>query len=274
MVSPEGFATQDRIRRAARACASCNARKIRCDITKTGSPCTGCLTEGYECHIPPRKKRRKTIDGDRRNRPDMRAEDDSKSTNQPAAVADSYSPTRSMTGESRSPGSIKSNNDHLRRPSTPPQPGLSQHTMLHHVPHYPFMVNFAHISKDAEVGGQSPELLVSGQVVSPDVISRPESSRAPEDIEFLKQKGALDLPERYIMDGFVSNYFRLIHPFFPIIDKAAFLSSYAKFGAEEKHTSSGPSLLLLQAVLFSASSVSCVLSVVVAICSQLPGNTA
>ncbi|KAI5920515.1 hypothetical protein F4810DRAFT_409721 [Camillea tinctor] len=77
-----------------------------------------------------------------------------------------------------------------------------------------------------------------------------------EDIRFLKEKGALDLPPRDLVDQFVSSYFHIFHPFSPIVDKLAFLQQYHQSDQACILSSRGPSLLLLQAVIFTASSVS------------------
>jgi hypothetical protein len=40
------------------ACRACNHRKVRCDVTRTGIPCSNCLHEGGTCEVLPRKKHR------------------------------------------------------------------------------------------------------------------------------------------------------------------------------------------------------------------------
>ncbi|KAL1983144.1 hypothetical protein VTN96DRAFT_474 [Rasamsonia emersonii] len=58
------------------------------------------------------------------------------------------------------------------------------------------------------------------------------------------------------MDQFVAAYFKIFHPFFPVIDKETFLKDYyyCRAKGEKSGRHEGPSLLLLQAVLFVASS--------------------
>lgn len=43
-------------RRSRVACKPCNQRKIRCDVTQIGPPCTNCQHETAVCEILPRKK--------------------------------------------------------------------------------------------------------------------------------------------------------------------------------------------------------------------------
>ncbi|CAG9990058.1 unnamed protein product [Clonostachys byssicola] len=80
------------------------------------------------------------------------------------------------------------------------------------------------------------------------------NDRPAEDIQFLKAKGALDLPSKEAIDIFVSDYFRLFHPFFPIIDRQKFLKSLRESHNDSTSSCRRPSLLLLQAVIFTASS--------------------
>jgi len=40
------------------ACRACNHRKVRCDVTRTGIPCSNCVHETATCEVLPRKKHR------------------------------------------------------------------------------------------------------------------------------------------------------------------------------------------------------------------------
>ncbi|RFU25785.1 hypothetical protein B7463_g10557, partial [Scytalidium lignicola] len=243
-----------RKRRAARACASCNARKVRCEKEDNGYPCTGCRIEGYDCHIPERRKRRKRRKANReqpnQHQADVIIQDDTDFNQQ--SPADSRTLAPSITTGNQS---ADTNANNLLQAPESPKPSLSQHTILHQVPHYPFIINFAHISTDGEVGFQPPTLTTSSQRSNTNSVPFESVHKAPQDLSFLQQKEAFDLPERKIMDEFVFHYFQFIHPFFPIIEKTTFFDRYRQTVTEGQDDVSGPSLLLLQAVLFSASSV-------------------
>lgn len=211
------FGLRERKRRAPRACGSCKARKVRCDVVKTGFPCSDCRSEGYECTIPERKKRRTTVQ-------------------------------KSLDGDEEE---VAASIHRQRRDS-----GLSQHAILHQIPHYPFLVNFAHIPTDSEGTFSSPPLSAN-QDTEEDAKSSEDAHVISDEILFLKKKGALDLPEKKILDVLVSHYFQIVHPFFPVIDKIEFLSKFEQLDLHHPHGKSSLSLMLLQAVLFSASSVSC-----------------
>ncbi|KAK1966124.1 hypothetical protein LY78DRAFT_67704 [Colletotrichum sublineola] len=47
-------------RRAARACVSCRARKVRCDVVE-GAPCGNCRWDNVECVVQESRRRKKTL---------------------------------------------------------------------------------------------------------------------------------------------------------------------------------------------------------------------
>ena len=56
---PPGNTTQATAkRRAAVACKGCNQRKVRCNVTTVGPPCTNCELDNTLCEIAQRKKHR------------------------------------------------------------------------------------------------------------------------------------------------------------------------------------------------------------------------
>jgi hypothetical protein len=113
------------------------------------------------------------------------------------------------------------------------------------VPHYHFFREFA-------PRGQQPLLPARKE----------EEQRAPgdrlgsDDMQYLRHKGAFELPAKGAMDEFVANYFQVFHPFFPVVDKYGFLETYYATDYEGILNRRRPSLLLLQAILFTASAVS------------------
>ncbi|KAK6446701.1 hypothetical protein FP744_10002951 [Trichoderma asperellum] len=208
--STAASSTSRKKKRASKACSCCRARKIRCDVLKTGVPCTKCQLDGFDCLVQARKKRR--------------------GKNEPVKEAPSLGDELRINNAARPPAMPRS---------------IPQHAMLHQVPHYPFFRSFA-------PDGQSSLLAVSRD--DDDVSGAIKHSRLDEeDIQFLRRKGALTLPPKRVMDEFVSNYFQLFHPFFPIIDKSSFLEGYYRNDRSAALYSHGTSLLLLQAIIFTAS---------------------
>jgi hypothetical protein len=45
-------------RRASRACLSCRSRKVRCDVTSEGTPCTNCRLDNVACRLTPSSRGR------------------------------------------------------------------------------------------------------------------------------------------------------------------------------------------------------------------------
>lgn len=215
---------RDRKRRASRACSSCNSRKVRCDVTTRGQPCTGCRIDHYKCEVPARKTRRKRSD---------KTED----------------PLRR-----RSPASSNGPSSTLLPPPKSTRQSLSQHEIIHQVPHYPFLLKFAHVSTHSQSSIRSSRSFEASQNSNGSTSQTPGLPNVdpPENLAFLRQRGALDLPDSDVVDKMIHYYFHFIHPFFPIIDKSIFLSTNNLMKYDKRE----PSLLLLQAVLFSASSVS------------------
>lgn len=198
-------------KRASKACSCCRTRKIRCDVLKTGVPCTKCQLDGFECVVQARKKRRGKNEMDKQ----------------------SPSPGQDLTITGAA------------RPSSPRS--IPPHAMLHQVPHYPFFRSFAPDSQPSLLAVSQDPRRLSGSIK--------HSRLDEEDIQYLKRKGALSLPPKGVMDEFISNYFQLFHPFFPIIDKSNFLATYYRSDRGAASLSQGPSLLLLQTILFTASAV-------------------
>jgi hypothetical protein len=77
----------------------------------------------------------------------------------------------------------------------------------------------------------------------------------PQDFYFLEGEGCLHIPTRAVLDDFVHQYFANVHPQLPVIDGTHFWELYR---AENPRSVVKPriSLLLFQAMLFAASSVS------------------
>jgi hypothetical protein len=72
----------------------------------------------------------------------------------------------------------------------------------------------------------------------------------PEDLEYLRKKGCFSLPSQSICEELISCYFRLVHPFIPVINATHFLEEFV----EGRYTSTN--LLVLWSMFFAAASVS------------------
>jgi hypothetical protein len=63
----------------------------------------------------------------------------------------------------------------------------------------------------------------SGHFLVPKAIA---ACLGPEDIDYLRLKGAFSLPKPPVCDLIIRTYFHHVHPFFPIIEAKSFLDMY------------------------------------------------
>lgn len=77
-----------------------------------------------------------------------------------------------------------------------------------------------------------------------------------KDINMLEGQGCLRVPTRSILDEFLQQYFRHIHPFLPMLHEGHFWSLYNTGEIGKEPDGKGISLLLLQAMLFASCTVS------------------
>jgi len=73
--------------------------------------------------------------------------------------------------------------------------------------------------------------------------------RRPEDLAYLRIKGAFSMPSGEVCDELVRCYFHHVHQFLPIINAQSFLEQYVRHGCQNV------SLLLLWSMFFAAANV-------------------
>lgn len=79
------------------------------------------------------------------------------------------------------------------------------------------------------------------------VVSMPSiKSLPPEDVNYLRIKGAFTLPPRHIQEALIQSYFHHIHPFAPILNPFQFIADYENNRA---------SLLLVWSMFLASASV-------------------
>lgn len=187
-------------------------------MSRVGQPCTKCQTDEFDCTVHVRKKREK---------------------------------------KNMYPGGSQDMRDNGRAEALTPRPRrtIPEHHMLHKFPYYSFFHRFS-VSSQMRLASNDQEngVLLPMPTEDPSASQSGTSSggMATEDLRFLQQKGALDLPPRDLMDELVGDYFRLFHPFFPVVDRPRFLSRYSQCDEDDILSGRGRSLLLLQAIIFTA----------------------
>lgn len=240
-------------RRTAKACTTCHARKTRCDALSAGLPCSHCREGGFECLFQPRKKRRSKLAlRMQQAQPSGHASEAGVSGRGQASAgrpADQHTVQMQTATTGPSDG-----------PTTPV--ALPEHVMRHQIPHFSFFSRLALVgrasaplTRTVTTGGDDARLVlpIAAHNQSADGQAYDSQARAEDEL-FLRQKGALTLPPRETLDDCVSTYFSVFHPFFPVVDRPAFLALYKSTPTEDLvKTDRGPSLLLLQSIVFTAS---------------------
>ncbi|KAL4899243.1 hypothetical protein BDW74DRAFT_183986 [Aspergillus multicolor] len=203
-----------RTRRAPKACSWCHHRKVRCDASIRGCPCTRCRQDGRpECVLRGKMPRNYT-----------------------GFIGQSINGQGQDVGNSNA-STVNATNPHLERiralafeaDGSGNGSELASATSTSNA--LPGHVNFA--SYDfLELRGLTTGIL----------------DRA--DIAFLTAKGCLSVPAESVLDEFVRQYFLQVHPSSPVIDEAEFWGIYkgTRQGVGKKI-----SLFVFQAVVFAGS---------------------
>ncbi|RYP08009.1 hypothetical protein DL764_002155 [Monosporascus ibericus] len=264
-------------RRAARACVSCRARKVRCDVVE-GAPCGNCRWDNVECIVQESRRRKKNLF------------DSSLSSNTAPRSAEAH-PIQ-LKAKASAPVNITA--APLRRPSEVSQfsensndgngqTGVPDGGCLEgHVPHmiyqrsggmqhdplmlaklqtrsnasrYPGIWPSPRTDRHGSVSGDLRTAQFLNTLEEPDASShlpafiRPLPAKiAAEDVAYLNTKGALTLPTIPLQNALLRCYIEYVHPYMPLIDLNEFLTAVnARDGLCGQI-----SLFLYQAIMFSA----------------------
>ncbi|KAJ4010307.1 Cutinase transcription factor 1 beta [Fusarium irregulare] len=282
--SPSGDSEQpEKItkRRAARACVSCRARKVRCDVVE-GAPCGNCRWDNVECVVQESRRRKKnlytasTAGQSVSTEAQLRCKTPSISNPSGPAPSKSANPVIS-TADLRRPSSGSAiSTSSIDGPST----FLNSSALDSHVPHmiyqrsgyrrdssslskvHPIESN-AHRSSWSSIipdpaffdtlrNNQLLGSLDEKEIPPPQfpAFLRPLPNKiAPEDVDYLKIKGALSVPTLPLQNALLQAYVEFVHPYMPLMDLNAFLGVISSRDGQNGQTS----LFLYQAVMFAAS---------------------
>ncbi|GME31226.1 hypothetical protein GTA08_BOTSDO05317 [Neofusicoccum parvum] len=249
-------------RRASKACQCCRARKVRCNVTEHGAPCTNCRLDEVECIVSESRRKKKW------------SKDDDASKNHADADVASVA-----NGQGKRKLASRDALDGL--PSL--KPGASNSVDLsldEHVPHsiyashgqrlnYSFSELNRRMSTASSTGtgfpilGYSPVSTDTRQQsfftnVAPNTnpgsnlpaYIKPLPPRiGPDEIAYLEKKGALTIPATDLKTELLRAYVEFVHPYMPLLDLHEFLRIIdCNDGSRGKM-----SLILFQAVMFAGS---------------------
>ncbi|KAI0491133.1 fungal-specific transcription factor domain-containing protein [Xylaria cf. heliscus] len=280
-------------RRAARACVSCRARKVRCDVVE-GAPCGNCRWDGVECIVQESRRRKKGLFDPNSTASHIantcaphhqHAEAHllkAKTMPNPIAIASvaSVQHPRHPTELSQT-GAL---NIDASKPSLASHDGVDVHAshlrcqrlnLVSTLPLNSQGSRYANIFPQPLAGQSNPSstpnpgtaagtnagngALKTSKFIKPldetDIFSqnygflRPLPSKmAPEDVDYLRTKGALSLPSFSLQKALLRAYAEYVHPYMPLLDLHDFLTIVDANDGSRGQTS----LFLYQAVMFCA----------------------
>ncbi|THW38361.1 hypothetical protein D6D25_04927 [Aureobasidium pullulans] len=220
-------------RRASKACQSCRARKVRCNVVEQ-SPCTNCRLDEVECIVSESKRKKKWTKADEEGH-----------------AAGGCSPSLSTSIQ---------------------QPSLSFHDSPGHLPHSLYQdldpqtfdparrqslarsISIPHDPSDSiSLSGVDPNSLFGLQAHTPPphqalpaFIRTFPSTFGPEDLSYLAKKGALTIPPPGLRAALLRCFVENIHPYMPLLDIHELINT-----VDNNDANSAISLLLFQAIMFA-----------------------
>ncbi|TDZ46012.1 Cutinase transcription factor 1 beta [Colletotrichum trifolii] len=272
-------------KRAPKACLSCRARKVRCDVSQRGRPCMNCYLDSETCVVTSRASRFRKApqrDGTENGQdagtihppcaPETSEDVHDTDPMVPTSVESQPSSSTAAGGQrqghahshsSHSPSSSEGN-DRQTSPAAHRNGCLDDHVGQDQ-PAKPFSTTTATFEPFAPsslpVNGQLPPAQWSGDPrrslglditfsFYPFLALGNLHNIPPQDVNFLELQGCLRIPTRAILDEFVQQYFLHVHPLLPMLNEGDFWDVYCANPATFPHER--VSLLLFQAMLFAS----------------------
>lgn len=258
-------------RRAARACQSCRARKVRCDFLVNGEHCTNCKLDNIDCVLLT-SRRGKVDKTQRQEREEWRPATSPASPevlNAMSMASDDEEHPNPVTRSSMSttlvaddvPVCLTFDDEDVRLESST---GRDDRSRTHqaqgdyrhqtNLPMEPWTQIQASVTQQSLSVHSDPASFSTPYL--PTALS-PESQLPPfikplpvdadfEDVSFLVRKGAFLIPEPELRAEILQGYVLSVHPFLPVLDLKEFLDVICSDGNNGQ-----VSLLLFQAVMFA-----------------------
>ncbi|CRK20361.1 hypothetical protein BN1708_012826 [Verticillium longisporum] len=269
-------------RRSVKACLCCRHRKVRCNVSLLGPPCTNCHLDEKPCIVADRASRRRlpsiantdyeaVFDTGKSSKPEEVIDIDT-ATN--AVNPDQGFPTLPPLNELDIPVDMGTDLENVPT-SREPEPSL-ENALLHTSAVQTMTVFPTELSsKDDLATDTALDLLLNlAPAESNHEHYKSNSTRevigpwgpspscpfletdglaglSQPDIVFLQTKGCFHIPNKPILDEFMREYFLHVHPFLPLLDEAEFWAAY-RIETPDEATTKVP-LLVFQAMLFTAS---------------------
>ncbi|KAF1958360.1 hypothetical protein CC80DRAFT_469342 [Byssothecium circinans] len=246
----EDAVTQPR-KRAAAACQSCHARKVRCSLSHTSSPCMNCSLDCLVCE-PRVTKKRSARTGPHESSIRIRGSASS-STDMVTAPHNHIQGERGSPSDSRTTPAPESSGH---------RPGSSSAVLASvanngdsdsaEAPYRPLAEHFSHYGGQGDIGalhtnGNAPESHYApiygdprGVSLVADICEPQRRDRSghllvprirppnvdPETLSYLRLRGVFDLPKPEACEMLIRDYFYHVHPFFPIVEAGSFIEQF------------------------------------------------
>ncbi|KAK8192045.1 fungal-specific transcription factor domain-containing protein [Phyllosticta paracitricarpa] len=249
-------------RRASKACQCCRARKVRCNVTEHGAPCTNCRLDEVECIVSESRRKKKWT-----------KDDDANPAAAPVDITAANVGKRKLASRDALDGLStlnchrQSHDDALNLDEHVPHSIYATHgqrlnysfseldrrmsTASSSTTYGPFGYSTSGIGSN---GSQQPFFAniapkQQGPAGLPLYIKPLPPRIGPDEIAYLEKKGALTIPHPELRTELLRAYVEFVHPFMPLLDLHDFL-----IAADASDGSNGKiSLILFQAVMFAGS---------------------
>ncbi|KAK5058737.1 hypothetical protein LTR84_011001 [Exophiala bonariae] len=263
--------------RSAVACTWCHSRRVKCNAAAKGRPCTNCENANRTCTLieSKRGKKRKLSTSPSISQQELNgiAEAPATAVQRTAVHGNVYDPLRDLRNIpkerhiSQVHGPPITPSEHEEVDSTREAEETSLYTQVlekatsaenpqelkEGVVHVMYMgetFNLTHLLRQVHAKSESDSLLrkrhFEVNVLPKNKSANPAPAQNSPLASFLQQQGAFTIPAANICYQLFRTYFDLVHPHYPILDRADFALQYVDL-------TNPPSYLLLQSVLFMAS---------------------
>lgn len=240
-------------KRAPRACEACRTRKVRCDVTRSQSRCTNCKLDNKKCVVPVSKRRHV---GDRIL---SSAFFDGKDLNSQSPICDAiidFGDIGHPTPEEKAfEGTNPVSEDASRDVFNAAGAGFVIHEQFNLFGPMDIgstsVTGLQDFQSDMGASYPSPTQSIQGDARPlpswPPYIACPSKGVSPEDSEYLRSRGAFEIPDPPTRDLLLQAYTRWVHPFSPMLDLQGILTAISSNGSKGT-----VSLLVFQSLLFAA----------------------
>ncbi|KAI8936555.1 hypothetical protein NX059_006956 [Plenodomus lindquistii] len=244
-------------RRASKACQCCRARKVRCNVTEHGAPCTNCRLDEVDCIVSESRRKKKWSKDDEQP---AETSNSASNLNRKLASRDALDSVQSLN-----PGSSRGSQDaESRRDEHVPHSIYQSHgnrinsitgfsdvsrrrsitSQINGLPTLPFAPYGSNETR-APFFNNIPQKSLSAEL--PRFIKPLPSRIGPDEISYLEMKGALTVPKGALRSEMLRAYIEFVHPYMPLLDLHDFLAIIDRADGSQGKVS----LILFQAVMFA-----------------------